>query len=657
MNEKNAAASPGGEDEPKFDVFVHRPPDITLEEVRRRAIEQLGLPAEKVEALIKALRSSPHVQLGKEVSKARADKARVDMAKLGLEVEANPVLSLMPLNVSLDGKMNCPACGERADMGPERKCPSCGVYVDKVTPEMLLRKKILEQERGRIAWRLNQQQDKGEPVETPEEMEARLREEIRDELERQNGLDRPNLSFLQKVANLGALPAAALLTTAFGVVFAAGWLTEQARDIRVVPGVALTSRGVVPVDAEALLARMEDMPPAAGRVASSVNPAMLDDSLDHIVRVRRTVGEGLSLDRAMAALDADPASVASKTVGSLPPLPSEARARLLADLALRLAQLGQGARANEVMNTLEAWKGTTDSRLAAQLSRTRLLVDAWSMADLSSQSPRSRIDSLKAGVAAITDPAERAATAGAVGVALSRQAHLAPELAKDFLTQAAQAAKALTEPAARDQATATWWVDFGETLLSSAQFAARAGQATRARALSDELAGMAAKAPGGVPAARLQAMLSQAARLSGQADSVSAAAWQASLAQVARLNDLASQAATLRELSDDLAPADRGQLLAAAERLAAKADSVSGPARAELLTQLALCWAEAGKAEPFQALRQRALQVSGVPAETALALRAELVVGGELAQVRMQHRAGEFAKADQGLQRVAGYLL
>jgi hypothetical protein len=656
MNEKKVAPSPDGEDEPKFDVFVHRPPEITLEEVRRRAIEQLGLPAEKVESLIKALRSSPHVQLGKEVSKARADKARVDMAKLGLEVEANPVLSLMPLNVSLDGKMNCPACGERADMGPERQCPACGVYVDKVSPEMLLRKKILEQERGRIAWRLAQQQAKDEPVETPEEMEARLRDEIRDELERQNGLERPGLSFLQKVANMRAVPAAALLSVVFGGVFAAGWMVEQARDTRVVPGVALTTR-VVPMDAEALLARMDEMPPAAGRVASSVSPSALDDSLDHIVRVRRTVGEGLTLDRAMAALDADPASVVTQKVGSLPPLPTEARARLLADLALHLAQMGQGARANEVMNTLGAWKGTTDADLAARLRRTRLLVDAWSLADLSSQSPRSRMDGLKAGAAAIADPAERAATLGAVGRVLAQQVHLAPELSKDFLTLAALATKAVTDVAARDQATAQWWVDFGQTLLVSTQQAARSGQATRSRALSDELAGMAAKAPGGVPAARLHAMLAQTARLSGQADTVASAALQASLAQVARLNDLAAQAATLRELNADLVPADRSQVAAAAERLAGKADTAAGPARAQLLTQLALLAADAGKTETFLALRQRALQVTGVPLDVATALRAELVVGGELAQAQVLHRAGDFAKADQGVQRVAGYLL
>lgn len=657
MDRKEVA--PAGEAEPKFDVVVHMPSLFDLERMRRRAIEEIGYPPEKVEALIKALRSSPSVQLGKEVSKARADKARADLGRLGLEVEVNPVLSLAPLDAP-DGRTTCPACGERAVLGPERQCPSCGVYVDKVTPEMLMRKRILEQERGRIAWRLSQQ-NPDTTVEDNAAMEARLREQIRAELERANGLERTHLRFLNKI---GTVPTAALGALMAGLMFGAGWWASGGNgpgQLQISAGGVLAARLAAPMNVEALVAQMEQMPPAAGRAGSgAIGRIDPEASLAEYVRMTRAAGQSPSLDRALAALDATTgaaADAAPRTVGSLPPLPTEARARLLADLSQGLARAGQAQRATEVQATLAAWRSTSDANLAAQLRRSQLMVDAWALQDPAGGAARARLDAIKTGLAAIADPAERAAATGDVAAVLARQPAVPEELAQGYLTQAADAIKTVADPAQRTSATQAWFVDYAAVQLAWLERAARSGQASRVKLLYDQLAAMAAKAPAGATAAHLLALQAQGARLAGRPPAEVSAAAAAALGQVAEGGDLPEQAALLRELQAELPGSEQGLLRSAVQRLADKAEAAPALVRARSLTSLALAAADAGHLELHNQLRGKVLQTAGLSGEQGMQLRADLVVGGELAQARVLYQAGEYLRADQRLQQVAVFLM
>ena len=98
------------------------------------------------------------------------------------------MLSLQTMKaVEADGSSVCPACQKRIMLPANRQCPSCGVFVDKVTKEFLLRKKILEQERGKMAL-LASKQAADRELENTRSMEDAIRRQIRDELEEEFGL-------------------------------------------------------------------------------------------------------------------------------------------------------------------------------------------------------------------------------------------------------------------------------------------------------------------------------------------------------------------------------------------------------------------------------------------------------------------------------------
>ena len=171
---------------PRFDVRARLTGRVPAEVVLKSLVTQVRMPADKAEALVQALRASPSATIGRGVSRERADKARA-LAVDGLEIDVSPVLSLAPKSaVVADEQVECPACGHRGVLSPERQCTACGVYVDKVSPEAAMRRRLLEQERAKLAWQEAHQAQQAEH-ESLAAMEARLREEIRAELERRHG--------------------------------------------------------------------------------------------------------------------------------------------------------------------------------------------------------------------------------------------------------------------------------------------------------------------------------------------------------------------------------------------------------------------------------------------------------------------------------------
>ena len=142
---------------PLFDVVISMPPGAKLETIQRLAETEAGLPPDRVERLIKVLRSTPNAKVGAAVTLERAEEEKARFTKAGLLVEVTPLLTVQTVSVgSFDGLESCPACGKRSVMPKNRQCPSCGVYIDKLTDEYLLRKKVMQQELGAIEFQKNQ---------------------------------------------------------------------------------------------------------------------------------------------------------------------------------------------------------------------------------------------------------------------------------------------------------------------------------------------------------------------------------------------------------------------------------------------------------------------------------------------------------------------
>lgn len=185
-----------------FDVIVKIPSGTRLEEIEKLALGPAGIRPDRVESLIKALRSVPQAKIGAGVPRARADAAKEQFSKAGLQVDITPVLSIaVKTEGAFDGLFPCPACKQRVTLPENRQCPNCGVFVDKMTDEALLRKKIMEQERAKLDYQAAKGAQQAEKM-TQEQLEAQLRAEVRAELEAKLGIkkEKPGVSTGIKVA-------------------------------------------------------------------------------------------------------------------------------------------------------------------------------------------------------------------------------------------------------------------------------------------------------------------------------------------------------------------------------------------------------------------------------------------------------------------------
>ena len=145
------AASIEESDEALFDVIVKVPPGARLDDIEKMALGPAGIRADRVESLIKALRSVPQAKIGAGVPRTRADAAKEQFTKAGLTVEITPVLSIkIKTEGAFDGLFGCPSCKQRVTLPENRQCPNCGVFVDKVTDEAQMRRRIMEQERAKL---------------------------------------------------------------------------------------------------------------------------------------------------------------------------------------------------------------------------------------------------------------------------------------------------------------------------------------------------------------------------------------------------------------------------------------------------------------------------------------------------------------------------
>ena len=201
---------------PLFDVSVRMGKGRRIEEVERLAHEAAGMPAANIKALVGALRGGSSVKVGSKVTRERADQAGASFVKAGLEVDITPVLSISAIEQAVDdGKTLCPACSVRVLLPENRQCPSCGVFVDKITDEMLLKKKLMEQERRKLEFMASSDLKESERK-ARAAMELALREQIRKELEKEFGIGPEAGLFKGKAGRIRAAGLAGLLLVAFG---------------------------------------------------------------------------------------------------------------------------------------------------------------------------------------------------------------------------------------------------------------------------------------------------------------------------------------------------------------------------------------------------------------------------------------------------------
>ncbi|RZJ23793.1 MAG: hypothetical protein EOO54_10515, partial [Haliea sp.] len=168
--------------------MINMPPGARLDEIERLARDVAGISPERVERLVQVLRSSPQAKIGSGVTREKADLAKEQFTQAGLLVTVTPLLTIQAAVAgSYDGTFVCPACQKRVVLPDNRQCPACGIFVDKVTDEFLLRRKLLEQERGKIEY-AQAKSAKESDKRVREVLEASVRAKVRAELEKEYGI-------------------------------------------------------------------------------------------------------------------------------------------------------------------------------------------------------------------------------------------------------------------------------------------------------------------------------------------------------------------------------------------------------------------------------------------------------------------------------------
>ena len=688
---------------PLFDVVISMPAGAKLETIQELAATKAGLPPDRVERLIKVLRSSPNAKVGSAVTLERAEEEKARFTKAGLHVEITPLLTIQTTTAgSYDGLESCPACGKRSVMPKNRQCPGCGVFIDKLTDEYLLRKKVMQQERGALEFQ-QARSAKSTDKSSRESMEAAIRAQVREELYGKEGglLKRKGGVVLASVAAIAmgllyagekgvtiggmSLPwgkketvapanmSAASLQQATG---GAGAAASGASGAAGVAGAAGEPTGDVDVDDPLIQAAggkrigakgltMEEAVAAANALGKSVGNTTADRALAGAGGKGGTGGS--KADAAGAAGSSGPAgtggsradtaaggsNVAAAPAGEAA-VSKQTKQLLTAEFASVLAELGQGARAREVLRSLgTSIDPAADAQTVAAYQAAQLRAQAWSVQRMDGAQARQAAEELKTKTQAIANAQERTRLQGAIAAILSRSTQLPPEIPRQFLSLAAESLKAASGPS--QAVLGDLAVSMAEVFLHETSARAKSGAWSKAKASAAQIEDLLKQAPDAWTQSRLYAVDHLARLHTGQTD-MATKSLDTALALASKNSNLLERAVWLRHIARLSDAATQEQFDVATASLQTQLGNKSGMEKAQALTELSLLYTAAGLPAKSSQYRTMAQATTGLSAADTTAINTDLVVRGDMAMAKMLHGLGRYAEAETLLQRVSGYL-
>lgn len=677
-----------------FDVTVKVPKGARMEDIERQAREA-GIGSDRMDPLMKALRSIPEAKIGAAVSKERADRAKEQFTKAGLLVEIVPVLAIAAS--AFEDITVCPGCGDRVTLPENRQCPHCGVFVDKMTDEYLLRKKLVQKERAIMEAKMDHDGKKIDQR-SKQSVEAALREKVRKEVEAEYGVKKGGL-----LGNAGGiLKMGVMLIAGVGIaLYASGnglssinpWASKKTSAQAVDKMLATVGPAGTGVAGAAGAAGAE-----AGGAGTATGDPDIDDPLIQAAGGKRIGAKGLTMEQAVAAAQVLGKSVGNTTAdramaGAAPvagasgaagttgaaasaaaagvaqaggatgqpidtskqaDIPIQSKLLLKAEFAKTLAEMGQDARARGVMKALESSPNLSADPLAARAVRIAgIEVRAWG---LRAGPSRQALEALRSDAAGLGDAGERTIALSRMGAIISTGAQVPADVPRAFLTLGAESLKSISDSRERNAAASDWAVALGQVLVAEATTQARVGNWNRVKAASAQLDTLVKGAPDDFSLARLYAIDYRMKQQVGQSD-VATQSLSSALALAGKQSSLPEQAAWLRRIARLAGAADNEKLQAAVNNLQTQAAGKTGIEKAQTMANLALLFADAGsrgKASQFSQLAQSATGLS--PAET-VSVNSDIIVRGDLAVAKALHGFGMYPDSEVLIQRVGGYLL
>jgi hypothetical protein len=644
---------------PTFNVVVTMPKSQTLEEMERLGIEVVGMDPKKVAGLAQAFRSGPQVMVGKGVTRERVDAVKEDLARMGLQVTVSPVLALQ--EHLEDTRYKCPACEAMVDLPESRQCPACGVFVDKVTSDFLLRKKIREQERGKVAL-LVSKRAAGRELDNRRSLEESIRRQIRHELEEKMGLKKAGGPF----AGQARWIRGAALFLLIGAAFVGGNAASGLRNSEP-PAREGSTKGVVSEaqSFEQMLDAAADRSGASAVDDGPENASGVPEASDSLVAVAseiRSGGQALSVEQAVAAANVLSGSKGGATTHSLQgksgaTVPVLAKVALTSEFAVTLGEIGHTARANEVFRVLMGNPALASEPQAAAIAQSASLeLQALSIAGGQATQTRSQLDALRLNAEKITPASERSVALARCGLILGRNPLLPKQASAAFMALATDAAKLVTHATQRRETEGQVMLARAELALFDIADLARKGMWAKAQASATVVDAMASQSASTQSAPQLMAIAAQAQHGLGQYERAQQLL-ELALEEVERESSVLRRAVSLRAVARWTQGFGGAKVMAASQRVANTAEKVSQTEMAGALVQLALIDADAGQSDQFNQTSKRATAMTGLTPVESGAVYAQIIVGAELAAARLHYCAQSWRETDERLKKVAALLL
>lgn len=487
--------------EPLFDVIVSLPPDGNLDALMSAAQKSLKLGEPKANLLRTKLAETKAVTVKSGVPLVRAEEIKSSFLDIGFNAWLKPHLSLeVKEDRPEDTRIRCPACDEFVELGPERQCPSCGVFVDKLTPEMLLRKQILAQERMKRQASKKLTDDEQRKLDK-ELLERRIRKEVKEELDREMGL---SSSRLQRQIMLLKVALPLLVVASAATAFYTGRFTGSA-------STDTQLAGSTSLESQQLLTNFL-------RGSAQLGQAMQDNGELSFSEIIASVGQPGGLPTQIHATtsntsEALPLSQPDSLIAaaSIAASREQGAAMLLADaeklivskaLTRSLAEMGHVERSREMLRRVYALNDNSeDYRGAISLRLLHIEVETWSMVThLQPSLSANQWSALQQAVAALPSVSDRVIAYGSIGRILSHAGSVYRELSASAFESAAQALTIAPGEPGHQNAMNALMLDLGENLFIHAKDLIHQGAASRAGLLSNELSDMANQAPSDVAA-------------------------------------------------------------------------------------------------------------------------------------------------------------
>lgn len=681
----DSAVSAPESDIPLFDIWVRLPPDADLDDIEHRGREFAGIREDQLASLLQGLRNSPQAKIGSAVSRERADNAKTRFSKAGLLVEVAPLLTIQTKMMgAFDGRYFCPACQNSVELPENRQCPSCGIFVDKVDEDFLLKRRLKEQERNKIEAQMTRD-TKNTDKRNRELREASIRAQIRKELEEEYGLNKKAGVFSGKAGLVRGVAALVVL----GVAYAGGQYVQVKRgqsEANNAVQAAAAAKDVAAAQVDKMLDQVGPKETGTGASASApTGDPDIDDPLIQAAGGKRIGAKGITIEQAVAAaqvlgksvgntagqnapragaaggsksgVPASPSpSAATSVADTADPIAEQTKLVLTAEFAQQLAELGQTLRAREVLKALKASpKLATEPGAAQAVRRADLAIQAWATQSQAEGRARSGMDRIKSSAMALADAGERTQTLARIGVILSRHPQLPPEAARAFLTLAAESLKTIPSSLQRVTILNDWVVSLGEVLLADMSARAKAGDWSKARAAGVQLEALIKQATEPSAVARLQAINYQVQLTLGQPAKANQSLTVATTLASAISSPL-ERASLLRVITQLSRAPIEDKLQSAIATLANQLEARAGLEKAQALTQLSLLFSDAGLREKSSSLNQQVQATGGLSPQDRAAINADLLALGDMSQAKALHQAGLYAESEAVLQRLGNYL-